>query len=59
MESVFGSYCLLILLITLSQGGTKEYKVLMDEFHHVSNAFLELGSGYFLAQKLFLTDIVN
>nr|AMT75533.1 squalene synthase [Panax sokpayensis] len=26
--------------------GTKEYKVLMDEFHHVSNAFLELGSGY-------------
>nr|ADC32654.1 squalene synthase [Aralia elata] len=26
--------------------GTKEYKVLMDEFHHLSNAFLELGSGY-------------
>nr|AAV58897.1 squalene synthase [Centella asiatica] len=26
--------------------GTKEYKILMDEFHHVSNAFLELGSGY-------------
>nr|A0A1P7Y0A2.1 RecName: Full=Squalene synthase 10; Short=PgSS10; Short=SQS 10; AltName: Full=FPP:FPP farnesyltransferase SS10; AltName: Full=Farnesyl-diphosphate farnesyltransferase SS10 [Panax ginseng]AJK30632.1 squalene synthase [Panax ginseng] len=26
--------------------GTKEYKVLMDEFHHVSNAFLDLGSGY-------------
>ncbi|KAK2998365.1 hypothetical protein RJ639_023662, partial [Escallonia herrerae] len=26
--------------------GTKEYKVLMDEFHHVSTAFLELGSGY-------------
>nr|ALO18787.1 squalene synthase [Panax notoginseng] len=26
--------------------GTKEYKVLMDEFHHVSNAFLELGNGY-------------
>nr|AER23670.1 squalene synthase [Eleutherococcus senticosus] len=26
--------------------GTKEYKVLMDEFHHVSNAFLELGSGF-------------
>ncbi|KAL3614022.1 squalene synthetase-like protein [Castilleja foliolosa] len=26
--------------------GTKEYKVLMDEFHHVSTAFLELGRGY-------------
>lgn len=26
--------------------GTKEYKVLMDEFHHVSNAFLELAKGY-------------
>ncbi|KAL0376183.1 UNVERIFIED_CONTAM: Squalene synthase 2, partial [Sesamum calycinum] len=26
--------------------GTKDYKVLMDEFHHVSTAFLELGSGY-------------
>ncbi|XP_062025155.1 squalene synthase 2 isoform X2 [Rosa rugosa] len=26
--------------------GTKEYKVLMDEFHHVSTAFLELGKGY-------------
>ncbi|XP_057783134.1 squalene synthase 2-like isoform X2 [Salvia miltiorrhiza] len=26
--------------------GTKEYKVLMDEFHHVSVAFLELGKGY-------------
>ncbi|KAL5563109.1 hypothetical protein UlMin_032856 [Ulmus minor] len=26
--------------------GTKEYKVLMDQFHHVSNAFLELGKGY-------------
>nr|D2K762.1 RecName: Full=Squalene synthase 3; Short=PgSS3; Short=SQS 3; AltName: Full=FPP:FPP farnesyltransferase SS3; AltName: Full=Farnesyl-diphosphate farnesyltransferase SS3 [Panax ginseng]ACZ71037.1 squalene synthase [Panax ginseng] len=26
--------------------GTKEYKVLMDEFHHVSNAFLDLGSSY-------------
>ncbi|KAH7834253.1 hypothetical protein Vadar_014197 [Vaccinium darrowii] len=25
-----------------SQGGTKEYKILMDEFHHVSTAFLEL-----------------
>ena len=28
-------------------GGTKDYKVLMDEFHHVSVAFLELGKGYF------------
>ncbi|XVE67041.1 hypothetical protein DITRI_Ditri08aG0128600 [Diplodiscus trichospermus] len=26
--------------------GTKEYKVLMDEFHHVSTAFLELEIGY-------------
>ncbi|KAL5788707.1 hypothetical protein ACOSP7_005656 [Xanthoceras sorbifolium] len=26
--------------------GTKEYKVLMDQFHHVSTAFLELGKGY-------------
>ncbi|KAG6403620.1 hypothetical protein SASPL_135846 [Salvia splendens] len=25
--------------------GTKDYKVLMDEFHHVSVAFLELGKG--------------
>ncbi|KAK7257984.1 hypothetical protein RIF29_32349 [Crotalaria pallida] len=26
--------------------GTKEYKVLMDQFHHVSTAFLELGKTY-------------
>ncbi|KAM2053235.1 hypothetical protein ACFX1T_002900 [Malus domestica] len=26
--------------------GTNNYKVLMDEFHHVSTAFLELGNGY-------------
>ncbi|XP_015892440.2 squalene synthase 2 [Ziziphus jujuba] len=26
--------------------GTKEYKVLMDQIHHVSTAFLELGEGY-------------
>ncbi|KAJ6927293.1 squalene synthase 1-like [Populus alba x Populus x berolinensis] len=26
--------------------GTKDYKVLMDQFHNVSNAFLELGKGY-------------
>ncbi|GMH02787.1 hypothetical protein Nepgr_004626 [Nepenthes gracilis] len=26
--------------------GTKEYKVLMDQFQHVSTAFLELGRGY-------------
>ncbi|KAM1724076.1 hypothetical protein ACFX13_022625 [Malus domestica] len=25
--------------------GTDNYKVLMDEFHHVSTAFLELGEG--------------
>lgn len=29
--------------------GTKHYKVLMDEFHHVSTAFLELDRGYQLA----------
>ncbi|KAG5547836.1 hypothetical protein RHGRI_013499 [Rhododendron griersonianum] len=33
--SVFGIFC-----------GTKEYKVLMDEFHHVSTAFSELGRNY-------------
>nr|USU43500.1 squalene synthase [Polygonatum sibiricum] len=26
--------------------GTKDYKVLMDKFHYVSTAFLELGKGY-------------
>ncbi|KAL2477112.1 Squalene synthase [Forsythia ovata] len=26
--------------------GTKNYRVLMDKFHHVSTAFLELGSSY-------------
>ncbi|GAB4853843.1 squalene synthetase-like protein [Ancistrocladus abbreviatus] len=26
--------------------GTKDYKVLMDQFHHVSTAFLELETGY-------------
>ncbi|XP_044508953.1 squalene synthase 2-like isoform X5 [Mangifera indica] len=26
--------------------GTKHYKVLMDQFHHVSTAFLELGRDY-------------
>ncbi|KAJ1293129.1 hypothetical protein BS78_01G044300 [Paspalum vaginatum] len=26
--------------------GTNHYKVLMDKFHHVSTAFLELGTGY-------------
>lgn len=29
-------------------GGTKDYKVLMDQFHHVSTAFLELGKGLVL-----------
>lgn len=37
--------------VTLGKGGTKEYKVLMDEFHHVSNAFLELAKGYILSLK--------
>ncbi|KAL3621291.1 squalene synthetase-like protein [Castilleja foliolosa] len=35
-----------ILRFAVESGGTKEYKVLMDEFHHVSTAFLELGRGY-------------
>ncbi|GFY94970.1 squalene synthase 1 [Actinidia rufa] len=37
-----------MLIETLDEesGGTKEYKVLMDEFHHVSTAFLELEKGY-------------
>ncbi|KAF0907022.1 hypothetical protein E2562_014641 [Oryza meyeriana var. granulata] len=26
--------------------GTKDYKILMDKFHYVLTAFLELGSGY-------------
>nr|UNT45701.1 squalene synthase 2 [Atractylodes lancea] len=26
--------------------GTKEYKILMDQFHHVSTAFLELNESY-------------
>ncbi|KAK4284784.1 hypothetical protein QN277_001567 [Acacia crassicarpa] len=26
--------------------GTKEYKILMDQFHHVLTAFLELGKNY-------------
>lgn len=38
--------CLLAQLpSSLSLGGTNNYKVLMDEFHHVSTAFLELGKG--------------
>lgn len=35
--------------------GTKDYKVLMDQFHHVSTAFLELGKGYQEA----IEDITN
>ena len=33
------------MFFVLYLGGTKDYKVLMDEFHHVSTAFLELGRG--------------
>jgi hypothetical protein len=29
-------------------GGTNNYRVLMDKFHLVSTAFLQLGQGYFL-----------
>ncbi|GLT30641.1 hypothetical protein SLA2020_054320 [Shorea laevis] len=35
--------------------GTKDYKVLMDQFHHVSTAFLELEKGYQEA----ITDITK
>ncbi|RZB74142.1 Squalene synthase 1 isoform C [Glycine soja] len=36
----------LVLRALDTVGGTKEYKVLMDQFHHVSTAFLELGKNY-------------
>ncbi|KAF3596606.1 hypothetical protein DY000_02027894 [Brassica cretica] len=36
----------LVLRALDTVGGTKEYKVLMDQFHHVSAAFLELEKGY-------------
>ncbi|XP_048619323.1 squalene synthase 1-like isoform X2 [Brassica napus] len=36
----------MILTGTTHASGTKEYKVLMDQFHHVSAAFLELEKGY-------------
>ncbi|CAN7032245.1 hypothetical protein HID58_029709 [Brassica napus] len=38
--------CDLQILINPTLGGTKEYKVLMDQFHHVAAAFLELEKGY-------------
>ncbi|GMN55766.1 hypothetical protein TIFTF001_024880 [Ficus carica] len=44
------AYYLLLFL-----GGTNDYKVLMDQFHHVSTAFLELGKGYQEA----IEDITN
>lgn len=37
-------------------GGTKDYKVLMDKFHYVSTAFLELGARSFLFQILILCN---
>ncbi|WZZ23857.1 hypothetical protein YC2023_007258 [Brassica napus] len=36
----------LVLRALDTVGGTNEYKVLMDQFHHVSAAFLELDKGY-------------
>ncbi|KAL0686902.1 hypothetical protein Bca4012_086579 [Brassica carinata] len=36
----------LVLRALDTVGGTNEYKVLMDQFHHVSAAFLELEKGY-------------
>ncbi|KAL6494798.1 squalene synthetase-like protein [Orobanche gracilis] len=53
--TIYLSYELLLLVklnrsafsaLQHNQCGTKDYKVLMDEFHHVSSAFLELGRGY-------------
>ncbi|CAF2239462.1 unnamed protein product [Brassica napus] len=38
--------CDLQILLNPTLGGTKEYKVLMDQFHHVAAAFLELEKGY-------------
>ncbi|KAH0894626.1 hypothetical protein HID58_057055 [Brassica napus] len=34
-----------LILLNPTLGGTKEYKVLMDQFHHVAAAFLELEKG--------------
>ncbi|KAK9095055.1 hypothetical protein Scep_026524 [Stephania cephalantha] len=34
------------LIAPVIKGGTKDYKVLMDRFHDLSIAFLELGIGY-------------
>ncbi|KVI04147.1 Squalene/phytoene synthase [Cynara cardunculus var. scolymus] len=36
----------LVLRALDTVGGTKEYKILMDQFHHVSTAFLELNGSY-------------
>ncbi|XP_061957567.1 squalene synthase 2 isoform X2 [Populus nigra] len=36
----------LVLRALDTVGGTKDYKVLMDQFHDVSTAFLELEKGY-------------
>jgi hypothetical protein len=32
-------------VVAVLAGGTNHYRVLMDNFHHVSTAFLELGQG--------------
>lgn len=40
--------CDLQILLNPTLGGTKEYKVLMDQFHHVAAAFLELEKGLVL-----------
>ena len=43
------SYCVTYrFLLNPTLGGTKEYKVLMDQFHHVAAAFLELEKGLVL-----------
>lgn len=34
---------LLNVVISLLKGRTEEYRILMDQFHHVSTAFLELN----------------
>ncbi|KAK9107999.1 hypothetical protein Syun_024010 [Stephania yunnanensis] len=42
---IFVDWMVTVLLVFLFIGGTKDYKVLMDRFHDLSIAFLELGIG--------------
>ncbi|GJN22963.1 hypothetical protein PR202_gb10573 [Eleusine coracana subsp. coracana] len=44
----FAQVCIFYLVLRAldTVGGTNNYRVLMDKFHYVSTAFLELGQGY-------------